>query len=153
MTDINKTLNIILADDDEDDCSFFKDAIEELHVPVQLTMVHDGEELILYLEEGSHNLPHALFLDLNMPRKSGFECLTEIKKHSTLKKIPVIIFSTSYEEKKANFLFDNGADYYICKPADFDQLKEVIHRAILVVQENSKSTKENFLITNKTDLF
>ena len=155
MTEINTTLHILLADDDEDDCLIFKDVIEGLQLPVQFTMVPDGEELMLYLETAS-SLPHALFLDLNMPCKNGFECLTEIKKHAKLKMIPVIIYSTSYDEEKANQLYKAGAHYYICKPSDFEELKKVIYQAITLIkkEKNVQPPKEIFLLSNlKSILF
>lgn len=140
------TINILLADDDKDDCLLFEDAILELQLPIQLTTVHDGEQLMQLLYS-TENLPHALFLDLNMPRKNGFECLMEIKNHSTLKNLPVIIYSTSYDQEKANQLYNTGAHYYICKPSDFEELKNVVNKAIMLVKgNNAQPTKENFFI-------
>ena len=153
MKSVNSTLNILLADDDTDDCLFFKDAVEELKLPVQLTTVHDGEELMHHLLSIA-NLPHAIFLDLNMPRKSGFECLAKIKSDPILKNIPVVIFSTSYDQEKANLLYDEGAHYYICKPSDFEELKIVLHRAItLLSQNNLQVSKENFYINKPKTAF
>jgi len=143
-----KTINILLADDDKDDCLFFKDALAELPLSTSFTAVHHGDQLIQHLEKISANLPEILFLDLNMPRKNGLECLIEIKKHPVLKKIPVIIYSTSYDEEKANQLFHSGAHFYICKPADFNDLKKVIHNVLLLLRENNlKTSRDNFLIT------
>ena len=143
----SNTINILLADDDRDDCLFFKEAIDELSIPATLTMVNDGEQLMQHLETNAENLPDALFLDLNMPRKNGFECLTEIKKHPILKDLPVIIHSTSYNVDIANQLYNTGANYYICKPSDFEELKNTIYNAIVRVKQNFKQTPiENFLI-------
>ncbi len=90
-----KKMNILLADDDTDDCNFFKAALKSLPIPTDLTVVNDGEELMTYLSEKTEHLPNALFLDINMPRKNGFECLAEIKNNKKLKDLPVIMFSTS----------------------------------------------------------
>lgn len=140
-------ISILLADDDKDDCHFFMDALSELPLKTSLTIVNDGVQLIQHLEMISSNLPHMLFLDLNMPRINGFECLIEIKKNPTLKKLPVIIYSTSYNEDKASALYLGGANYYICKPSDFEELKNVVQRAItLVGQNNVQVSKENFYI-------
>jgi len=140
--------HIFLADDDKDDCLFFRDAIEELLLPVQLTTVHDGEQLMLHLLKLTSNLPLALFLDLNMPRKNGHECLTEIKTNQSLSSIPVIIFSTSYDEHVADELYQEGAHYYICKPVDFSELKKVILHALTLLQDcPSQPAKQNFLIS------
>ena len=75
-----KQLNILLADDDYDDCMFFKKALESLPIVSQLKMVHDGEQLMDLLLSEATTLPDILFLDLNMPRMNGMECLMEIKK-------------------------------------------------------------------------
>lgn len=131
-----KKLNIILADDDIDDCHFFKTALEALPLATSLTTVHDGEELMNYLTKQTEQLPHVLFLDINMPRKNGFECLTEIKHHDKLKDLPVVMFSTSKAQDQINILFKTGADVYIRKPANFAQLVQVIHHALPMAAEN-----------------
>ena len=131
-----KQLNILLADDDLDDCRFFKEALEALPLTTKLTTVNDGEELMTYLLENTDHLPHVLFLDINMPRKDGFECLTEIKHHDKLKDLPVVMFSTSNAQDKINILFNTGADVYIRKPSNFAQLVQVIHHALPLAAEN-----------------
>ena len=141
---------LLLADDDKDDCLFFKDALEELPITAQLTTVHDGEQLMKLLAENAYDPPppHALFLDLNMPRKNGFEVLSELKLDEKLKNLPVIIFSTSFEEDVANLLYKKGAHYYIRKPAEFSQLKKVIYQALLLATEENalQPAKENFVL-------
>lgn len=146
---IPQNLIIFLADDDRDDCIFFKDALEELPVSAHLTIANDGEQLMQKLIEKINELPHVLFLDLNMPRKNGFECLSEIKHSDKLKQIPVIIFSTSFEQDVADLLYKNGAHYYIRKPAEFSQLKKVIDQALRLVTADNlmQPAKENFLLT------
>ena len=143
-------LNLLLADDDKDDCLFFKEALEELAVFAHLTTVHDGDQLMQMLNNKSDQLPDVLFLDLNMPRKNGFACLKEIKLDKKLKQLPVIIFSTSYEQDIADLLYKNGAHYYICKPASFSNLKKVINQTLTLVANNdiSQPPKANFLLSN-----
>lgn len=126
-------LNILLADDDIDDCFFFKQAVDELQLPVNFTAVHDGEQLMQYLTNETDKLPHLLFLDLNMPRKNGFECLSEIKHHEKLKQLPVIMFSTSFEQGAADQLYLNGAQYFVRKPSEFAQLKKIIHQTLILM--------------------
>ena len=130
-----KHLNILLADDDLDDCNFFKHALEELSPSAHLTTVHDGEDLMNYLSDNPEQLPHVLFLDINMPRKNGLECLAEIKRNPTLKGIPVVMFSTSNSWDTINMLFKSGSHVYIHKPSDFTQLKQVIHHALPIAAE------------------
>ncbi len=143
-------LNILHADDDHDDCLFFKEALEELELPSQLTTVHNGEQLMQVLKKNSIQNFDVLFLDLNMPRKNGFACLEEIKINDKLKSLPVIIFSTSYDQVVADLLYKNGAQNYICKPADFSELKKIIHKALILISNNNNlpPLKENFLIRN-----
>ena len=131
-----KQLNILLADDDIDDCQFFKEALEALPLTAQLKTVHDGEQLMNYLEENAEHLPHVLFLDINMPRKNGFECLSEIKHNDKLKDLPVVMFSTSNPKDSIEILFKTGADVYIRKPSNFSQLVQVIHHALPMAAEN-----------------
>src|SRR4051812_38109776 len=109
--------NLLLADDDEDDCAFFKEALDELSLPVSLVVVNDGVQLMDYLAaNSSNNLPDMLFLDLNMPRKNGHECLKEIKEIEKLHTLPVIIFSTSLDIEIVDLMYKKGATYYIRKP-------------------------------------
>jgi CheY-like chemotaxis protein len=106
---------ILLADDDKDDRFFFKKAISQLSEIPELEVVTDGEELMNYLKSSHADLPDVIFLDLNMPRKNGVECLTEIKQHEELKDIPVVIYSTSGYDSVAESLYHKGAHYYLQK--------------------------------------
>lgn len=146
-------LNILLADDDPDDCNFFKKALGELPLTTHFTTVPDGEHLMNLLTHEKNELPHVLFLDLNMPRKNGFECLSEIKLSQRLKRLPVIIFSTSFEQEVVNQLYQNGAQYFIRKPSEFSQFKKIILQALtLIVQGNgSQPTRNDFVIILPTD--
>jgi len=132
----SKQLNIMLADDDMDDCNFFKEALEALPISTKLKTVHDGDQLMNHLTAGKEQLPHVLFLDINMPCKNGFECLSEIKQNPELKDLPVVMFSTSRAEDKINILFKTGADVYIRKPANFAQLVQLIHHALPIAAEH-----------------
>jgi CheY-like chemotaxis protein len=140
--------NILLADDDEDDCLFFKDALEELVLTTSLNTVSNGVELMSFLENNLSNLPHVLFLDLNMPRKTGFDCLTEIRKHDKLTHLSVIVFSTSYNLDVVDLLYANGAHHYIRKPADFSNFKSVVQKALTMckINNNLQPSKEKFVI-------
>ena len=145
-----KQLHILLADDDMDDCIFFKEAAEEMLSSTNLTIVHDGEQLMQLLTNEANKLPHVLFLDLNMPRKNGFECLSEIKFNKKLKQLPVIIFSTSFEQEVVNQLYQNGAQYFIRKPSEFSQFKKIIQQTLtLITQDLSIGKAENILQPTK----
>lgn len=129
-------LNIWLADDDTDDCQLFKEAVSTFVPSINFTAVHDGERLMQLLGDDTNKLPDVLFLDLNMPRKNGFECLTEIKHHEKLKQLPVVIFSTSNSHDDMNMIFKTGADVYVRKPSNFEQLIQLIHYALPMAAEN-----------------
>ena len=130
------SINILLAEDDKDDRFFFEKALKEISIPTNLNTVNDGEELMEYLDKNIEHLPDILFLDLSMPRKTGFECLIEIKENIKLKEIQVVVFSTSfsrdtiYEKGLSDKLLKIGAQNYIRKPSDFAQLKNIIELSL-----------------------
>jgi CheY-like chemotaxis protein len=142
-------LNILLADDDKDDRLFFSMALEALTIPTILTTVVDGEKLMEHLYKNSKQLPDVIFLDLNMPRKNGFECLLEIKRDPKMNQLPVIIFSTSFEQDVVNTLYKNGAKHFIRKPSEFLHFKNIIQQTVTIIsQENLLNTgRENFVLT------
>jgi len=119
-------LHIMLADDDEDDRLFFKEAFEEVKIGYEISTFNDGEQLMHYLNTPGNPLPDIIFLDLNMPRKSGMECLKEIRREDRLKRISVAIYSTSSSEQDIEDTFVAGANVYIKKPNDFNMLKKVL---------------------------
>ncbi len=138
---------LLLADDDKDDVDLFTDALNELEELTVLKTVHDGEQLMNFLINEADRLPDMLFLDLNMPRKNGYECLAEIKDNDRLKNLPVIIFSTSFNLEAVNALYNNGALYYISKPNEFTKLKKVIHNAISAASKAvNKTSLDNFVL-------
>jgi CheY-like chemotaxis protein len=140
-----KTRSIFLADDDDDDCALFEEALREIERSIQLTTVHDGEQLMHLLASVEGDLPDVLFLDLNMPRKNGFECLAEIKKNNRLRLLNVIIFSTSLQQDVADLLYTHGAHHFIRKPASYHELKNIIHLALTA--PTRQRTRENFILT------
>lgn len=144
----NNDFHILLADEDEDDCMFFKDALEELTITASLITVNNGVELMDFLKDNLSNLPQVLFLDLNMPCKSGTECLSEIKESEMFRGLPVIIYSTSSNLEVMDVLYGKGAQYYIRKPADFADLKFVINKAISFIKEKNvqRPAREKFVI-------
>lgn len=142
-------LHILLADDDEDDRLFFKDAIDELKVKTIVTTVNDGVELMEYLAKPDVALPNVVFLDLNMPRKGGMECLKEIRCKSELKDLSIAIYSTSASEEDIEETFIKGANIYIKKPNDFNALKKILNEVISINWQYHTSglNKENFLLS------
>lgn len=143
MNNKNKifTINILLAEDELEDRRFFEKALRGIPIATNLTTVQDGEQLINHLSAHSTQLPDLIFLDLSMPRKTGFECLIEIKDNELLKHIPVFVFSTSfgrsnaYEQSLINTLINHGAQEFIKKPDKLDHLRQIIFKIITAFSE------------------
>jgi CheY-like chemotaxis protein len=144
---MEKLLNLLLADDDKDDRFFFEKVLKELPIQTRLTTVEDGEKLMQYLSENYKQLPDILFLDLNMPRKNGSECLEKIKSDKRLKHLPVIIYSTSLHDDVADILYEKGAHYYIRK-TDIIELKKAIHYALTLMLEKKfeRPSRDKFIV-------
>ncbi len=141
-------MNVFLSDDDEDDCQLFLEAMEELYFEVSLTITNNGVKLMEVLEETVPPAPELIFLDLNMPRKNGFECLDEIRKNPKLQSIPVVILSTSSNNDVIDRTFEQGANYFICKPASFLKLKKALEHVLSFDLQQLKShpKREQFVI-------
>jgi CheY-like chemotaxis protein len=124
---------ILMADDDADDRMLTRDALEESRVLNDLRFVEDGEELMEYLtRKGKYAdiadspRPGLILLDLNMPKKDGREALKEIKSDPNLRRIPVVIMTTSKAEEDIFRSYDFGASSFITKPVTFDRLVELM---------------------------
>jgi CheY-like chemotaxis protein len=141
-------VHIILADDDEDDRMFFTDAFEELKIGTKVKTFNDGVYLMDYLNSEECELPHVLFLDLNMPRKSGLECLSEIKSNPKFKDIAIAIYSTSASEEDIEKTFVMGANIYIKKPSSFKMLKKTLSEVVTTnwQYQTNGLNKDNFLL-------
>ncbi len=139
---------VLLADDDEDDRLFFTDAFGEIKIKTKVKVVHDGVQLMEYLHHPDSKMPHVLFLDINMPRKNGLECLREIRTSEKLKDLSVAIYSTSSCEKDIEETFVQGANIYINKPNDFGELKRVLTEVISINWQyyTSGLSRDNFLL-------
>lgn len=142
-------LHLLLADDDSDDREMFQEALSEIPIDAKLTEVKDGEKLMQWLNQPTERLPDLLFLDLNMPRKNGHECLEEIKKNPHLQSLLVVIFSTTIDTINVDNLYNNGAHYYIQKPSSFEHLIHVIEQMLNLPEEKRRiqPTKEEFIIS------
>ena len=123
-------MNVLLVEDSASDALLTKEALKDCKITCTLNVVNDGAEAIAYLrhEERYHNTihPDIILLDLNLPKKSGFEVLSEIKKDAKLKHIPVIVLTTSKERSDIVKAYDHRANCYIVKPAEFDALLKIM---------------------------
>lgn len=142
-------LKIILADDDEADRLLFKDAFVELKSKIAIETVNDGMELMDLLHAtDTPDLPQILFLDINMPQKTGIDCLKEIRADKRFNDVAIAIYSTSSSEKDMDDTFLHGANVYIHKPNSFDKLKKVLGKAIMNyrVYQDPPFNKDNFIL-------
>jgi CheY-like chemotaxis protein len=116
---------LLIAEDDEDDRFLATEAFQKSGSSIPLKFVNDGEELIDLLEsevKKANEMPYLILLDLNMPKKDGRQCLLEIKQNSLLRKIPIIVFTTSNLPQDIAKTYDLGVNSYINKPVDFKEL-------------------------------
>jgi CheY-like chemotaxis protein len=133
MNDTSNTKIVLMAEDDSDDRLLAKDAFTDGGWEGDLRFVNDGEDLLDYLKHrGKYSQPAAaprpglILLDLNMPRKDGREALREIKADAELRRIPVVVFTTSKAGTDIDHLYNLGANSFITKPVQFDALVNVL---------------------------
>lgn len=140
--------SIFLADDDEDDCLLFQDAMNEVAMDHELVISYDGQELLEALDARVPPAPRVIFIDLNMPRKNGLECLREIRRIEKLKDIPVIILSTSSQADSIEMAYASGADHYVTKPGTYSMLKKTIQLVLSIDWHVSRPTSfDQFLLS------
>jgi CheY-like chemotaxis protein len=128
-----KSITILVAEDDEDDRLLMQEALEENRLANDLHFVEDGEELMDYLlHRGKYSNPKSapypslILLDLNMPRKDGREALKEIKADPNLRKIPIVVLTTSKAEEDILRTYDLGVSSLIAKPVVFDSMVQIM---------------------------
>ena len=132
MSSSNKSIVILMADDDADDRLLAKDALAECKLGNDLHFVENGEELLDYLHRrgkftpGTAPRPGLILLDLNMPRKDGREALREIKLDPEFRRIPVVVLTTSKADTDISKIYELGANSFIAKPVTFDSLVNVM---------------------------
>jgi len=119
----------MIIDDDEDDRFAFTSALKEMLSSTECMEAESGDKALVQLRE-SEILPDFIFLDINMPRMNGYDCLKELKGDKKLQNIPVIMYSTSFNEKSINEFRTLGASSYLNKPNDLSKLPEAIIEAI-----------------------
>jgi response regulator RpfG family c-di-GMP phosphodiesterase len=139
-------IKIVYVDDDDDDHFIFFRNLKEIDNSIRLVSITESEKLMDYLLKNMEDLPDYIFLDLNMPKKNGSECLAEIKAHDQLKQIPVIIFSTCYHEDILGQLYKDGAAYAMRKSSSCEQTKKMIR---YVLERNTfRKTINEFALTS-----
>lgn len=126
-----KIKTILLVDDDQDDQLLFQDALSETDNSVDYLSAFNGVEALEKLNSQTIPIPDLIFMDVNMPKMNGIDCLKEIKKSDDFKNIPVMMYSTSSFSEYKKVCFENGAIDYIVKPDDYrllcDTLKNILN--------------------------
>lgn len=120
---------ILLVEDDRIDAMTVGRALKELKVKNMLEVVNNGEEALKYLREEKNGTPALILLDINMPKMNGIEFMRAMKEDSHLRRIPVVVLTTSREDQDRIESFDLGAAGYMIKPVDYMQFVETM-RAI-----------------------
>ena len=121
-----KPIEILLVEDNPDDVDLLRESLKGVQMPHHLNVAEDGEAALAYLKgEGAHARPDVILLDLKLPRKSGHEVLREIKDDESLKRIPVVVLTTSQDERDVLKAYNHHASCYVVKPMDLTQLLDV----------------------------
>lgn len=126
----SSVMNIFLVDDDQDDQQLFEEVVKEINATYTLQIFKNAIELMEHLNQENIQLPHIIFLDLNMPFVSGAECLKEIRSNLKFMDVSIAIYSTSSVESDIEETFINGANIYITKPNDYAVLKKTIRNVL-----------------------
>jgi CheY-like chemotaxis protein len=133
MTKSRQPITLLMADDDADDCMLTRDALENGRLANEMRFVSDGDELLDYLyrrgryaRPSSAPRPGLILLDLNMPRKDGREALAEIKADPDLRRIPIVVLTTSKAEEDILRSYDLGVNSFITKPVTFEGLVDAM---------------------------
>ncbi|MFZ0041672.1 MAG: response regulator [Solirubrobacteraceae bacterium] len=130
----SRPFTILLADDDEEDRELARDALQDSRLANEMRFVHDGQDLLDYLRHEGRwadagadaPRPGIILLDLNMPKKDGREALAEIKADDSLKRIPIVVLTTSKDEADVLSTYDLGVSSFITKPVTFGGLVDVM---------------------------
>ena len=146
-----KYLYLLLADDDADDRMFFEEAISEINLNVDVHLVKDGIELMTYMLGSGIILPQIIFLDLNMPFKTGFQCLQEIRSYKAFQDIYIVLYSTTARPSDIKLGFEKGASLFIHKPSSYAELKEILTDVLTKGFLKIKPSWEEFIYGYKNE--
>lgn len=152
--------SVLLVEDDPNDVLLMERAVRKAAISIPLSIVRDGAEAVAYLsgssksvDRGSHPLPALLLLDLKLPKLSGFEVLKWLRSQPELRRIPVIVFTSSKEKHDIARAYELGANAYLIKPAAFNDLIELVKTIALfwmVANQYSDVTLDQVVSASKS---
>lgn len=131
--------HVLLADDDFDDCDFFSEVFAAHFPDIKLSISNDGGKLMEHLNRPPDPTADLVFLDLNMPVLTGLQCLAQIREDTLLKNNIVIIFTTSSHPDDIEQLYAMGANYFITKPSNYNDMEKLINKAFAMIQVSGAS--------------
>lgn len=147
---MTKFARFFLVDDDSDDTSIFQEVLQEVNPSIDFISAADGQEALNTLKVKKEALPDVIFLDLNMPRMGGKECLTALKKDEQLRHIPVIMYTTSSQSKDIEETMLKGAMCFITKPSNIKELKNILSQIAQNVHGNLEKSLRTLSDTSST---
>lgn len=142
----NTNVHILFSDDDPDDALLFTRAVDILDRPILLSFAEDGRQLLKFLDK--ETLPDMVFLDLNMPFKSGLECLKTIRAEKKFDNLPVVIYTTSKNPEDINSCYKLGANLYVVKPYSFEDIIKSVKKILSLDLKNHVTVppRDNFVL-------
>lgn len=144
-----RTIHILLVDDNPNEHFFFKHALTQVSRPIRFDALEGGIELLEYIRDDQKPQPDIIFLDINMPLKNGKECLSALRADRRFDGVPIVMYSTSDAQRDIDDTYDLGADLYVRKPNGMEALRAMISSVIFLYDKNElkQAGKEKFLLT------
>ena len=144
---------ILIADDDTDDTDMFHEALMEIDPTTVFHRATDGHHVLSTLEKHKTELPHLIFLDVNMPRMDGWECLERLKANVSFQNIPVMMYSTSAHPRDIDIALDHGALCFMTKPTGFKELKTILTEILAHLDGNLLEAVRQYKDISSRDVF
>ena len=123
-------MKIVLIDDDRDDGQLFKEVLSEIDSSIEFIHHEESRKGLENLLNDVNTIPNLIFLDINLPIISGWQCLKEFKNHEQLRNVPVIMYTTSSQQKEKDIAHQLGAAGFITKPDDYFRLKQILESEV-----------------------
>jgi len=149
-TEKKRISSIVLADDDDDDALVFSETVKDIDPSIRFEHVADGIKLMHLLQ---HYYPDILFIDLDMPRKNGLECLFEIRTNKILAKLPVVVFSSTTRPVNIQTAYEMGADLYLIKTSQIKDYVSAVRTVLQLNWQHPEAIKKQYCINGRFAAF